>query len=292
MHSKTISAHVNWPMWMQPFSPMTFRLLHMQTPDFFSSSKSVTINPDPVIKTRMSQACSDLANRLIGYFPITCWGFRRILASRAVLAGLGSAVLFLLPCEVPAQNSVSQLPSSGGHSPSPAKPFLAAGPSWSELTPEQQQALTPLSGQWASLSEFNKRKWLALSQNYRQLPPIEQARLHSRMNEWVQLSIQERTQARLNFAKTTQLSPGEKSDKWQAYQALTQEEKRELATRGPKAPVTAIAIRPVPPERLTTPPAKSTALSQAGAVRHRSRIASDPNQIDRHTLLPRSHPDR
>ena len=48
----------------------------------------------------------------------------------------------------------------------------------------------------------------------------EQAKLHSRMTEWAALSPQQRTQARLNFAETKQLSPDDKKAKWEAYQAL------------------------------------------------------------------------
>src|SRR3954464_5067724 len=51
-------------------------------------------------------------------------------------------------------------------------------PAWAELTGDQQQALRPLSGQWPTLSEAQKRKWIALSSNYRALPPPEQAKLH------------------------------------------------------------------------------------------------------------------
>jgi hypothetical protein len=127
-------------------------------------------------------------------------------------------------------------------------------PVWAELTVDQQQALRPLSSQWPTLSEAQKRKWLALSSNFRALPAPEQAKLHSRMTEWVSLSPQQRTQARLNFGEAKSLSPDDRKAKWEAYQALSPEEKRKLAGDGGKTPPTAAAVRPVPAQKLANVP--------------------------------------
>lgn len=94
--------------------------------------------------------------------------------------------------------------------------------------------------------------------------------MHGRMNEWVALSPAQRAEARLNFAKTKELSQQltaeEKLSKWQAYQALSRSEKEKLASKaGPKPIGAALAVRPVPPQKLvevaphsqtTGPPAK------------------------------------
>jgi hypothetical protein len=136
----------------------------------------------------------------------------------------------------------------------PADKRAETRPSWSELTPEQQQALQPLASNWPTLSEAQKRKWIALSRNYRQMKPDEQAKLHSRMNEWVALSPQQRTLARLNFAETKNLSPDDKKAKWEAYQALPPEEKRKLAAgAGGKPSPTAAAVKPVPQKLANVP---------------------------------------
>jgi hypothetical protein len=127
-------------------------------------------------------------------------------------------------------------------------------PAWAELNVDQQQALRPLSVQWPTLSEAQKRKWIALSSNYRALPPPEQAKLHSRMTEWVSLSPQQRTQARLNFAEAKTLSPDDRKAKWEAYQALPADEKRKLAGVQGKTPPTAAAVRPVPAQKLANVP--------------------------------------
>ncbi len=136
-------------------------------------------------------------------------------------------------------------------------------PSWAELTALQQQTLTPLAGSWNSISEAQKRKWLEISKNYHALPPEGQATMHSRMNEWVALSPQQRAEARLNFAKTKELSrqltPEEKKAKWQTYQALSVEEKQKLAAKATVRPAgAATAARPVAPQKLAAVPPNGT----------------------------------
>ena len=109
------------------------------------------------------------------------------------------------------------------------------------------------------MSESQKRKWLALSKNYKTLPPEDQATLNSRMNEWVALSPEQRAQARLNFGKTKELSrqltPEEKKATWEAYQALSPEEKQKLAAKGSPIPTgAATAVKPVSPQKLAAVP--------------------------------------
>ncbi|HEY0825828.1 MAG TPA: DUF3106 domain-containing protein [Ramlibacter sp.] len=154
-------------------------------------------------------------------------------------------------------------------------------PTWAERTPAQQQALAPLTGTWRVLGAAHKRKWLALSQNFATLPPAEQARLHSRMTEWAALSPQQRTRARLNFAEAQKVAPTDKRAKWEAYQALSPEEKRKLAAGAaaskPAPPPTALAEKPVPQQKLAKIPKKKAPSA---------RIAVVPGQVDNNTLLP------
>jgi len=156
-------------------------------------------------------------------------------------------------------------------------------PVWSELTHSQQEALAPLSSKWDAVSEPQKRKWLALSQNFAKMSGAEQAKLHSRMSEWAALSPQQRTQARLSFGQTQQLSPDDKKAKWEAYQALPPEEKHKLAARAAKPPETAAAVKPVPRERLAAVP-------KPRQINRSPRIAAAPNQADHNTLQPDPQP--
>ena len=189
---------------------------------------------------------------------------------RLKLLSLGlvlTSVLLVLPSVSYGQATRAATPASAPAAPvvskaAPATPAKAAhsGPSWAELSHPQQQALKPLASSWnTTISEPQKRKWLEISKNYASLPPEGQATMHSRMNEWVTLSTQQRAQARLNFAKTkelsTQLTPEEKKAKWETYQALSAEEKQKLAAKAsPKPTGAATAVKPVAPQKLAAVP--------------------------------------
>jgi hypothetical protein len=144
----------------------------------------------------------------------------------------------------------------------PAKTVVAqafAGPAWTELSPTQREILKPLASAWPSLSQSHKRKWLEMTRSYGSLPVDEQNKMQGRMKEWVALSPQQRIQARLNFAKTKELSKEltaeEKKAKWEAYQSLSTEEKQKLADKAPAKPVGAApASKPVSRQKLATIP--------------------------------------
>ena len=184
---------------------------------------------------------------------------RAMSMMRSVLPGL--MITLLLPWSPVALSQIQQ-PSVSGSSPNSGK-MSAAGPAWSHLTLSQQQALAPLASSWnTSMSEPQKRKWLEISKNYAALRPQAQATLNSRMNEWVALSPQQRAQARLNFGKTLELSrqltPEEKKAKWEAYQALSPEEKQKLAANAsPKPSGAATAVKPVAPQKLAIVPGRA-----------------------------------
>lgn len=175
----------------------------------------------------------------------------------AVLVGLG---LLAVARDSQAQAQPAAAAASRPALSKPGAPPTKAArqqtkPLWSELTEPQRQALAPLGRTWDTVSEAQKRKWLALSENFPKMPAPEQARLQSHMSEWVALSSQQRTQARLNFGETKQLSPDDKKAKWEAYQALTPEQKRSLAANAArKPPATAAAVKPVPADKLATVP--------------------------------------
>jgi len=183
--------------------------------------------------------------------------------------------------------SAAAQPAAPAKAPAPATATsktakTTGGPVWSELSAPQQQSLAPLAAQWGTISEAQKRKWIALSQNYPKLAPDEQAKLHSRMTEWVALSPQQRTQARLNFADTRKIPPDDKKAKWEAYQSLTPDEKARLAADAkPKAAGAAAAVKPVPEQKLAKVPPKATA-----EQKERARIAAPPGQVGQNTLLP------
>lgn len=201
--------------------------------------------------------------------PMTKQGLQQSAPAKlaALSFGLLITALLVMPCVGFSQTAKPAVAASAAASPTPAKLTPASAvksatsrPAWVELTPMQQQSLKPLAPSWdTNISEAQKRKWLEISKNYASLPPDGQATMHSRMSEWIALSSEQRAQARLNFAKTKELSkqltPEEKKAKWQTYQALSPEEKQKLAAKAsPKPAGAATAVKPVSPQKLAAIP--------------------------------------
>ena len=228
-----------------------------------------------------------------------------LVADTASRAGTWWVGLFLAALLL-AQNAMAQNPAqgpgptaapqtSGQIKPAtPSKPASPAasgvrkgefGPTWQELTPAQQASLKPLVANWSAIGEAQKRKWIAVSKNYAALPAPEQAKLHSRMTEWTSLSQQQRTQARLNFAETKNLSPSDKTANWQEYQALSPQDRQKLAAEAaPKPAGAAAAVKPVAPQKLAIVPAPRVDTKHAGT----GALGLNGNTgVDRNTLLPR-----
>lgn len=211
-----------------------------------------------------------------------------------LVAGCIYCFVMALPFQVLAQNTASAplLPLSAPKaaiSNASTKNLIAskiiARPEWKDLTPEQQLSLKPLAAEWNTLEEARKRKWLALARNYQTLSPTEQAKLHSRMTEWVSLSPQQRTQARLNFARSKQLTPTQKAATWEAYQALSPEEKQKLATLATPKPIgAATATKPVSVHKLAIIPVTRKTPKQT------PKLATASDTVNQKTLLPHTPP--
>lgn len=200
-----------------------------------------------------------------------------ILASMATPPAMAQGV-----ASVPRAPASAAKPSSPPAAVKPSSPAkLASKPDWQELTPAQQLSLKPLAANWRNMAEAEKRKWIALAANYSTLTPPEQAKMHSRMTDWSALSQQQRTQARLNFARSKRISPTQKAATWQAYQALSPEDKKKLATSAPQKPKgAAVATKPVPQQKLAKLPVTRQAAKPASSA---SAVAP---ALDRNTLLP------
>jgi len=124
-------------------------------------------------------------------------------------------------------------------------PATESGPGWGTLNTAQKLALYPLAERWALISEAQKRRWLDLATNYPNLSEEEQRKFHDRITDWASLSAQQRNQARLNYAVTKRLAGDDKRAQWEAYQALSDEERKALASKAaPNPHGAAPALRP------------------------------------------------
>lgn len=174
---------------------------------------------------------------------------------------------------------MAQAPAGTGSSVS--SPLLAP-PAWTDLSAAQRQSLQPLAGTWNTLGDGHKRKWLAVAQNYAKLAPAEQAKMHSRMAEWAALKPKDREQARLNFAEAKKVEPAKRAANWEAYQALSPEEKQKLAEKAAGKPAgAAVTTKPlVTASKLTPVP-----ITRRTPEEERAKITAQ-QQVNPNTLLP------
>lgn len=177
----------------------------------------------------------------------------------------------------PALGNSAQVPLAS--SPANSSPAPDSG-AWQSLSKRQKLALAPLSEEWHELTAQQRQKWLTLSKNFFQLSDEEQLTLHGRMREWASLSPRQRSQARFHFNATQALSAQDKRAQWEAYQALTDQEKHKLSS-GPKPPVKSAARSFAQPStRLVSPP-----LLPVNTTRAVQRVAPS-KPIHPKTLLP------
>lgn len=209
--------------------------------------------------------------------------------------------------------------------PKPPVPAAdAGGPAWGALTVQQRAVLAPLQRDWASIDASGKAKWLEVAVRFPSLPAAEQERVQVRMAEWARLTPAQRGRARLSFQETKQLSGEQKQQRWEAYQALPDEERKALAARAkptddrarapvrpatpldaaqpkqtasaPRAGARAALVKPVAPTIVQAKPGATTTLmtKPAAPPEHQQpgqpKIAAKPGQVDRRTLLPQSGP--
>ncbi len=119
------------------------------------------------------------------------------------------------------------------------------GPSWASLTPAQRAALEPLAREWGSLDAYRRQKWLEIAERMPRMAPDKQARMQARMTEWAHMTPQQRAQVRMQFQEARQVAPVNRKESWDAYLALPEEQRRQLAERAamgtPSAPSKASA---------------------------------------------------
>jgi len=126
-------------------------------------------------------------------------------------------------------------------------------PDWSQLTIEQQQILAPLAGEWNTLAERPKKKWLLLAKRYPKMKPDQQLRIQTQMKDWAKLTPQQRAIARENYKKLAKQPPEKREvvkQKWHESQQQKQDLSKSAATI-PAAPgmdkaVSSLAPAPAP----------------------------------------------
>ena len=193
--------------------------------------------------------------------------------------------------------------------------------SWASLTASQQQALAPLKSYWSTIDTSGRRKWLEVAARYPAMPADEQVRAQQYMASWAALTPADRTRARLQFQEAQRLSPEERQARWEAYRALSDEERQRLSQAAPtgvrrpaaangaasaaaaatsKSNVVTVTVsprpRPVTPTVVQARPGVSTTSIAAPAnppAHHQTglpKIVATPGFVDPATLLPKRGP--
>ena len=246
---------------------------------------------------------------------------RRAQFLRAAIHGIGIvAFSIVLGFGLPAQASAQAVPMVR---------TSEEGVRWQDVSAAHRVVLKPLENNWSGIGASAKQKWVEVATRFPTLPADEQSRIQARMSEWAQLSPAERGRARLNFQEAKQVSPQDRKAQWDAYQALTDDQKRQLAARAAPRdaarPSGTPAFRPVPSDlaQHDSPSAKSNLVpnpahaqpprqvaptvvqAQPGATTslitkrptppaHQQtglpKIAATPEFVDRATLLPQRGP--
>jgi hypothetical protein len=244
----------------------------------------------------------------------------RLRPSSLPTALILSAVCVSMP-GAPALAQSPVPPSAKVAASAPLKSSAEAGLGWTSLTPAQRQALAPLERDWHSIDATRRSKWLEIANRLPSMPADERQRIHDRMTEWARLSPDERGRARLSFQEAKQLSREERQARWEAYQALPEEDRKALANRArdkrerpatppasaplsaiPKrtpaqaASVPAITVKPVAPTVVQAKPGATTTLMTktpsppAHQKPGQPKIEAQPDKVDRTTLLPQKGP--
>lgn len=204
-------------------------------------------------------------------------------------------------------------------------PAPEAGPRWQDLSPTQRSALKPLERDWSGIDASHKQKWLEIATRFPSLPPAEQNRISARMTQWAKMSPSARGQARINFQEARQITPQDRQARWEAYQALSPEQRRQLAARAAPAnagtrggdaarkpvparetmqtksnlvpnPSFAAPPKPVAPTVVQAQPGATTSLvsKRPAPPSHQQpgmpKITASPGFVDKSTLLPQRGP--
>lgn len=237
-----------------------------------------------------------------------------------------AALIFSAVCVFVASGSASAQPpaaaTKAAASSAPVRPAVSGGVPWSSLTSAQRQALAPLEREWSNIDAARRSKWLEIANRLPSMPADERRRMQDRMTEWARLTPEERGRARLSFQEAKQLSPQERQARWEAYQALPEEDRKALASRAqdkrdraaaqasasapltavPKrtppqaASATAVTVKPVAPSVVQATPGATTTLMTktpsppAHQKPGQPKIEAQPDKVDRTTLLPQRGP--
>jgi hypothetical protein len=272
-------------------------------------------------RMRMSRAASTTrapSPRLLIALLLSAAGFSAFAQQPEAASAPEAAAASAAPAVAPAPPVVRPKPIAP--QATPIASALAPAPTWDSLTPDQQALLAPLQRDWAKLGPTQRSKWLNATPMLATLPQPELARLHERMRDWARLTPAERRDARVGFQVAKQVNAEQRQAKWEAYQALTPEQRQQLVDKAaarrhaqttaasptpkplaaqPKSNIVPAAPKLVAPLPVTggliqAKPGATTVLITRSPhlpshhVAGETKVVADPSLVDPKTLLPKS----
>jgi hypothetical protein len=143
----------------------------------------------------------------------------------------------------------------------------AIGPlSWARLSADQHEALAPLAHDWDTFDTDRKRRWIKIASRYKKMSTDSQKRLHGRMQEWLNMTPEQRRTARENYQLSKQVPVQQRENAWNAYQQLPEDQKKTLA---------AVEKRSRRPTVVTAPPTGTPELKNLNHALHAETLAEE-----------------
>ena len=91
------------------------------------------------------------------------------------------------------------------------------------------------------MSPDSRKKWIQVSNIYPKMSQQDQERLQSRMASWSNLSQKDRRLARDNYLSSLKFPAEKKAEAWNAYQKLSDDQKKKLAESEAKKKPTVVS---------------------------------------------------
>ncbi len=126
----------------------------------------------------------------------------------------------------------SVLPESKTPVVAPRNLAALVQPLWVDLTPVQQQALSPFSAKWNTFPREEKLSWIKLANRFGSMNPEQITKLQTRMRAWVELTPEQRVRARANYNLASKLPQDQRVAEFQQYRGMTPEQRRILRSAG------------------------------------------------------------
>lgn len=108
-------------------------------------------------------------------------------------------------------------------------------PIWRDLSSEEQDLLAGLEAVWPFLSNAEKRRWLAIANQAKNMNEIDRSRLSLNITNWGYFNENQRQALRQHYRDWDESDLGELNHAWESYRALAPDVRAQLAKSAERA---------------------------------------------------------